>query len=498
MALLALFASGVSVWQLQHLRDGLTVSTDHVGTIPVTIWRQSGAANPAPVIVVAHGFAGSQQLMQPFAITLARNGYVAVTFDFPGHGLNPVPLTGGLADAEAMQHDLVDSIDKVAAFARPLGDGRIAVVGHSMAADVVVRFAATKPEIQATVAVSLFLPKLGPVYANNLLIVDGALEPSMLKDQAFSIVGQTGGADIQAGVTYGNFADGSARRIAYSRGVEHIGVLYSADTLHEALAWLDATFDHASTGFIDARGRWLGLLLLACIALAWPLSLLLPSIPFSTRSQPLKPSRAFAVAIIPAIATPLILWKLPTDFLPILLGDYLTLHFGIYGLLTLAGLWFLRQDEPSASARIAVSRLVLAVLAIIVFNLIAIGLPLDAYVFSFLPGVWRYSLIAIVFIGTLPYFIADEWLTRHCTPMRGSYALTKLCFLVSLVFAIALNLEKLFFLVIIVPVIILLFLIYGLFSAWIFRRTGNAFVAAAANAVLFAWFIAVTFPLVSR
>jgi hypothetical protein len=32
--------------------------------------------------------------------------------------------------------------------------------------------------------------------------------------------------------------------------------------------------------------------------------------------------------------TPLILWKLPTDFLPILLGDYLTKHFLLYGALT--------------------------------------------------------------------------------------------------------------------------------------------------------------------
>ncbi len=500
VALAAVVAIGFALVQLHRLRDGLIVSVDHVGTIPVTIWREKEATTPAPVVVIAHGFAGSQQLMQPFAITLARNGYVAVTFDFPGHGLNPIPLTGGLADAEAMQHDLVDSLAKVVSYAQGLsnGDGRLAVVGHSMAADVVVRFAAANPRVQATIAVSLFVPTLAPVYANNLLIVDGALEPSMLRQQAFEIAGQTISGDIKDDVTYGDFPEGSARRVAFSRGVEHIGVLYSADTMHESLAWLSAAFDHTSDGFIDARGKWLGLLLIGCIALAWPLSTLLPRIPFDTRAKPFKAMQVIMVAIVPAVVTPLVLWKLPTDFLPILLGDYIALHFGIYGLLTAAGIWWLRRGTHTVSTRLAMTRVLIAIGVVIVFNVIAIGLPLDAYVFSFLPGVWRYSLIAIVLIGTLPYFLADEYLTRYCAAMRGSYPLTKLCFLVSLVIAIALNLEKLFFLVIIVPVIILLFLIYGLFSAWIFRRTGNAFVAASANAVLFAWFIAVTFPLVSR
>ena len=81
---------------------------------------------------------------------------------------------------------------------------------------------------------------------------------------------------------------------------------------------------------------------------------------------------------------------------------------------------------------------------------------------------------------------------------RGAYAATKVCFLVSLLIAVALNPQKLFFLVIIVPAILVLFLIYGLFSGWIYRRTNHPLAGALANALVFAWFIAVTFPLVGR
>ena len=66
----------------------------------------------------------------------------------------------------------------------------------------------------------------------------------------------------------------------------------------------------------------------------------------------------------------------------------------------------------------------------------------------------------------------------------------------SLVLAIALNPERLFFLAIIVPAILLLFVMVGLFSRWAFRRTGHPAVAAVANALAFGCFIAVTFPLV--
>jgi len=74
---------------------------------------------------------------------------------------------------------------------------------------------------------------------------------------------------------------------------------------------------------------------------------------------------------------------------------------------------------------------------------------------------------------------------------------SKLAFLVSLVLAIALNPQRLFFLAIIVPAILLLFVIYGLFSRWTIARTANPVVAALANALAFAWFIALTFPLIA-
>ncbi|MGQ0620119.1 MAG: alpha/beta hydrolase [Panacagrimonas sp.] len=496
IAIAALTVIVLAWWQLEGLSKGLFVVHEKWGTTPVTVFRMRDTA-PAPVIVVAHGFAGSQQLMQPFATTLARNGYVAVSFDFPGHGRNPVPLSGGLADANAMQRDLLETLDQVTRRARglPGSDGRLAVLGHSMAADIVVRHAHADPAVQATVAVSLFFPNPEAFHPPNLLIVDGALEPAMMIEQGYKMVG--GKAEAQ--VTYGSFADGSARRLALARGVEHIGVLYSRDSMRETLSWLDQAFGRSGGGFLDARGVWLGLLFLGLIALARPLIEWLPRL-----IDPLPATATgwrwfLPVALVPALITPLLLWKVPTGFLPILLGDYLALHFALYGLLTATGLWLLqRRSQPLPPLAADPCKFGIAAILVTAYSVFAIGLPIDTYVTAFMPGTWRLPLVLALIAGTLPYFIADEWLTRRLAPLRGAYATTKLCFLLSLVIAVALNLEKLFFLVIIVPAILLLFGVYGLFSASVNRRTGHPLVAALANAVVFGWFIAVTFPVVSR
>ncbi len=79
----ALFCIGAGLWQLESTTAGLSISRTSVGETPVTVFRAESTAS-APVVVIAHGFAGSQQLMQPFAATLARNGFIAVTYDCSG------------------------------------------------------------------------------------------------------------------------------------------------------------------------------------------------------------------------------------------------------------------------------------------------------------------------------------------------------------------------------------------------------------------------------
>ena len=273
----AMAAILIGLFQLHRTSEGLGITKTTVGETPVTIFRQPSAAS-APIVVIAHGFAGSQQLMQPFAETLARNGYIAVTFDFLGHGRNPAPMRGDITEGKVITAALLAELTDVAAWARKLpgSDGRLAVLGHSMASDIVVRFAQATPDVDATVAVSVFSPVVTAASPRNLLVIVGALEPAMLRNEGLRIVNLTAGGSGVAGETYGHFSDGTARKLSLARGVEHIGVLYSQDSMTEALRWFNAAFDRKTADFIDSRGRWLALVFLGIVALAWPLSSLLP------------------------------------------------------------------------------------------------------------------------------------------------------------------------------------------------------------------------------
>jgi len=519
VAIVALLSIAVALWQLHGMTDGLRVTTAKVGETPVTIYRPTSDAQ-APVVVIAHGFAGSQQLMQPFATTLARNGYLAVTFDFTGHGRNPVPIRGDIDEPTKVTGVLVAELGRVADFVRkmPDSDGRIAVLGHSMASDIVVQYGVAHPQVNATVAVSVFTRKETESLPHNLLVIVGALEPQMLIDEGLRIVNKSTGGGAVAGRTYGDFTAGSARRLALSRGVEHIGVLYSQDSMRESLQWMNESFGRTGSGWIDRRPGALGLLFFGLIALAWPLSKLLPRAAPEPMGASLSWKQLLVAAIVPAVLTPLILWKAPTDFLIILLGDYLTLHFLLYGALTGALLLLLRPRKAGAQPavhhqaglekleslpdpdhpRVSWPALAVAAAAVIAYNILAFGLPLDAYVFSFLPIEPRIHLIAAIACGTVPYFLTAEWMAHGAQAPRGGYAFAKFCFLASLAAAVALNLHKLFFLIIIVPAILLLFLAFGLISNWSYKATNHPLPGALANAAIFAWAIAVTFPMVIR
>jgi len=497
---LAVVAIGVALARLQDTRRGTTTEAMMADGTPMTVFRPVQGRAAAPVVVIAHGFAGSQQLMQPFAVTLARAGYIAVTFDFAGHGANPMPLSGSIAREDGATRRLVDETARVADRAISLGDGRLALLGHSMATDIIVRVAQSRADVAATVAVSMFSPAVTATSPRNLLVIAGEWEGGLRREALRAVGLVSAPAPAEAGVTYGDVAAGTARRAAVSPRAEHVGVLYNEASLREALAWLDASLSRpaAANPDLDGRGVWILLLLLGVVVLAWPLSALLPR----AASPPVGAGpgwrRIALPLILPALLTPIVLRFVPTNFLPVIVGDYLAVHFAAYGVLTALCIAFAQRGHTSPRSTVSRGALATGTLALMLFGLVALAWPIHSYVTAFVPAGHRLPLFAATLVGTLFYFLADEWLTRGARAARGAYLASKLAFLVSLGLAVALDFQRLFFLLIIVPVIVLFFLVYGLFSAWAFRRSGHPFMAGTANAFAFAWAIAATFPLVAR
>lgn len=487
--ILALAAAALSVWQLERVRAGIVITALQVGSTPATVYRLP-ATGPAPVAIIAHGFAGSRQLMEGFALVLARAGYIAVSYDLEGHGRNPVPMSGDVTQVDGTTQLLMDELGRVsdAALALTGADGRLALLGHSMASDIVVRQAVRDPRVGAVVAVSMFSNAVTATAPRDLLIIAGAWE-TMLAAEAERALRLADPA-AQLGQTAGDPAAGTGRRAVLAPMVEHVGVLYSTTALRESRDWLNAAFGQTGAGGVPARGGWIVLLLVSVVALGWPLAGLLQRFRAPVPPPRLTRGRFLLALILPAVATPLLLAPFDLRFLPVLVADYLAVHLGVYGLFILALVWALGGLRLSG-AGIA---LLLAV-PVAIFGILGFGGALDRYVASFMPVAGRVPVMLAMVAGAVPFLLADAVLTEGGrAPLWQVLAVRSLA-LASLGLAVALNFERLFFLLIILPVILVFFLLFGTVGGWVGRATWRPAAAGVGLGLFLGWALAVTFPM---
>ncbi len=470
---------------LERGRGGVVATPLAVGSTPATVWRLPDTG-PSPVVIVAHGFAGSRQLMDSFSLTLAQAGYIAVSFDFEGHGRNPVQMSGDVTAVEGTTLALMDELARVtdAALALPGADGRVALLGHSMASDIVVRQAIRDPRVQATVAISMFSPAVTADAPRNLLVIAGAWEGMLAAEALKALRLAAPGATL--GETVGDPAKGTARRAVLAPHVEHVSVLYSATAMRESRSWLDATFGRNADPPLHPRGGWIALLIVSAVALGWPLAGLTRRMRPAAPPVRLAPLPFWRAALIPPLATPLLLSPFDTRLLPVLVADYLALHFLAMGLMAL----FLARP----AIRLDRASLALA-LPVAAFGILVFGGVLDRYVASFWPTPQRLVIIAAMAVGAIPFMLADATLTQGGrAPLHRTLAV-RAAALASLGIAVFLDLERLFFLLIILPVILLFFLLFGTAGGWIGRQSHRPAAAGLGLGLFLAWALGVTFPL---
>jgi hypothetical protein len=477
---LALALGALAVWQLERERAGMDIDRFTVGQTPVTSWVAPGGVGP--LVVIAHGFAGSQQMMQGFAITLARSGYRVLTFDFEGHGRHPLPMSGDVNSIDGTTRLLIDQTRDVvgAGFDMLRIAPPAAVLGHSMATDIIIRTAIVVPGIGPVVGISTRSDAVTGDVPETLLTVTGEWEPG-LRDWALGALRMVDPAAAEGDTA----RDGDVvRRAVVAPGVEHVAILHSRTAAREARDWLDAFYSRASAAPPAAMGPWILLLLAAIVVLAWPLAHLLPR-----RSvwRPAIPHGRFAIAtLVPAVLTPLIAVPLDPGLLPMLVADYLALHLLIYGVLQLILLRRFGVPWGQFSA--------VAMLALLAWGLGAFGFALDRYAANFWPVADRWWIVAALALGAIPFMVADGFVTQGGHAPLSHRIGARAAFLGSLGLAVALDFQGLLFLLMIAPVILLFYLVFGLMGRWVARR-GGALSAGIAQGVILAWAIGVSFPL---
>ena len=101
-------------------------------------------------------------------------------------------------------------------------------------------------------------------------------------------------------------------------------------------------------------------------------------------------------------------------------------------------------------------------------------------------------------LARCPSCWAMRFSAQVAAPLSGACWCCAWRFLASLALAVALDFEGLFFLVIILPVIVLFFLLFGTMGGWVGRRTGLPAAAGIGLGLVLAWSLGVSFPMFKR
>lgn len=238
-------------------RSGLEVRTTNIALtrsfskegIPLLYLAPQGATE-VPGVLVAHGFAGSKQLMLGYGHVLARAGYAVMLWDFAGHGANGTRL-----ERYELQQNLEMALQ--ALLEQPQVDpSRLALLGHSMGSGIVMNAGMRNLDrFAATVAVSPTGAAVTPQSPRNLQLQAGSGEGGFVSN-AERLLAQAGGENT-------DLAAGKGRELIVIPGVEHITILFSDGSHQAALRWLDATFGRISDSqYRDRRMAWYGVHLL--------------------------------------------------------------------------------------------------------------------------------------------------------------------------------------------------------------------------------------------
>lgn len=258
-------------FQIFSAHSGLVVRSLRRDSVPLLYLAPENAQGSAPGVLIAHGFAGSKQLMLGYGYVLAHQGYAVMLWDFDGHGSNSYPFS-----RQDLQQNLQTAWDALKQ--QPEWDAkRLASLGHSLGSFATLSAAVQHPaSFAATVALSPVPAPVNARFPRNLQIQVGQWEPAQIQANGDRIMreagadslipsvdrsGDRGGGGVTRLLGRGQYqltqvakartaladleaalAEGLARQQIEIPKVEHIGILFSDRSHQAALDWLDRTF----------------------------------------------------------------------------------------------------------------------------------------------------------------------------------------------------------------------------------------------------------------
>ncbi len=473
---LLLLAAILIVWSwlgIATARNGLNVRSLEREGVPL-LYLAPQSAQSVPGVLVAHGFAGSKQLMLGYGHVLAQAGYAVMLWDFDGHGANPQRLA---------RYELQQNLDVAfeALVEQPEVDrSRLAVLGHSMGSGIAMTAAIQNPDrFAATVAVSPTGARVTAQLPANLQLQAGSGEGGFITN-AQKLLAEAGGVN-------NDLAAGTGRELVMVPNVEHITILFSDVSHQAARRWLDATFGQIrESQYVDRRMGWYGLHLLG-----WLLGLAAIAPLLAKEDSPIvevsPAQRWIGLGLAPFVATAGLIGLSQRFALEDLGGVQVGGAVGVWFLI--AGLTWLGTlaQLPRPTLRSLVWGVALFSLLWVAFGAMAQVVWLQWWLIPMRLRLWLPLAIAC-----LPWFLASGLVQQHIG--LGKRVLWWLGQSVILIGGFLLTLRflpQLGFMFLLLPLFPPLIGILSLVAGFLNR----AWVCAIGSALFFGWLLAAGFPL---
>jgi len=203
--------------------------------------------NPMPGIVYIHGYQNNRETSDAYCIELARRGFVVLSIDAIGRGNSGIP---GDPDAPDFDETYGGRTSLEYLKSLPFVDSdRVGMMGHSLGAEMAYTIALEDPTVWGLVVSGFaYTTDATPTMPRNMLMIIGRYDEYRERMTGVNDIEaewmsspQTRAAipveNPQIGVTYGDFAEGTARRVFVPRTI-HIQESHSRAAIAEALEWM--------------------------------------------------------------------------------------------------------------------------------------------------------------------------------------------------------------------------------------------------------------------
>jgi hypothetical protein len=201
--------------------------------------REATAENQMPGVLALHGYQNDKETAAPYALELARRGFVTLAIDHLGHGSSGGAMDWETASGSNSGYWYLKGLPFVDA-------DNLGILGHSMGAINTLILAGLNPGHRA---LNPQCGTAGTMEFNNLLLTQaryeefryfrenellvGPLEDHQVRIEAFGL--ESG--PVEWNTTYGDFDDGTARRADLLDTV-HVGITHSSEAVSGTLTWM--------------------------------------------------------------------------------------------------------------------------------------------------------------------------------------------------------------------------------------------------------------------